>query len=301
MRYLGNTNSKEFHDLTRRRSQCQIEEFQATNRAHPFVPDTVVQAIVEGYEPCGWCIGTIADLSLESSIPLASAADLEGEDLGGGSVSLRWTHPEDVAAKGIRFDMYSSPAPLDPFRTLRLPRHASTTATLSGFTDGGDLYFTVVARRGGQQSLPSAILHLFVQPVQAPVELTTGVLSSRAATGLGFPFRIDGLGRVHAEGGDPLLRGKILQLLLTSPGERVNLPEYGTRLRDLVFDPNNDVLAATTEFTVSRALRRFLGDEIHVDKVQVSSSDSELSVNIVYLRKSDLSTERLRVGIPLLR
>jgi phage baseplate assembly protein W len=299
MRYLGNFKSNEFHDLTRQKTQCQISRIQSSHHDKAFTPDTVVQAIREGFEPCAYCLGTFADLSLEAGGTLPSAADLRGEDLGGGEVSLRWTHPDDIVTKGIRFDVYSSPAPLEPFRTLRLSQHTTLAARLSGFGDGGDVYFTVVARLGGLQSLPTPILRLFVQPVQALVEVGASTPGTGAPTGLGFPFRIDGLGRVSAQGGDPLLRGKILQLLLTAPGERVNLPEYGTRLRDLVFDPNNDVLAATTEFTVARALRRFLGEEIHVDRVQVGSSGSELSVDIVYMRKSDLRTEQLRVGIPL--
>lgn len=301
MRYLGNLKSNEFHDLTRQKPQCQISRIQAHDNDKAFTPDTVVQAIREGYEPCAYCLGSFADLSFEAGGTLSAAADLRGEDLGNGTVSLRWTHPDDFLAKGIRFDVYSSPAPLEPLRSLRLSQHATPSATVSGFSDGGDVYFTVVARLGGLQSLPTPILHLFVRPVRALVNVPPATPSARAATGLGFPFRIDELGRVSAQGGDPLLRGRILQLLLTAPGERVNLPEYGTRLRDLVFDPNNDVLAAATEFTVTRALRRFLGEEIHVDKVQVSSRDDELSVDIVYLRKSDLRTERLRVGIPILQ
>jgi uncharacterized protein len=119
--------------------------------------------------------------------------------------------------------------------------------------------------------------------------------------GLGFPFRIDAAGHVLAQDGAALLRGKILQVLLTSPGERVNLPEFGTRLRDLVFDPDNDVLAAATEFTVARALQRFLGDQIHVEAVSVTSEGNALLVGIDYLRKSDLAAERLRVGVPIPR
>jgi phage baseplate assembly protein W len=96
-----------------------------------------------------------------------------------------------------------------------------------------------------------------------------------------------------------LLRAKVLQLLLTSPGERVNLPEFGTRLRDLVFDPGNDILAAATEFAIVRALRRWLGSEIQVDGVRVRSDDAELSVDVTYLQIADLRMERLRVGIPI--
>jgi len=301
MRYLGNINSKEFHALTRKKPQCQIERLQALKIGKTFAPDTLVQAIREGFEPCPHCLGILADLPLEVGGTLPAAADLRGEDLGNGNVSLQWTHPDDIVTRGIRFDVYSSLSPLDPLRALRLSQHATTSATLSGFTEGGDVYFTVIARLRSLQSLPTPILHVFVQPAQAAVELNPAAPGTRTASGLGFPFHIDGLGRVHAQGGDPLLRGKILQLLLTAPGERVNLPEYGTRLRDLVFEPNNEVLAATTEFTVMRALGRFLGEELLVDRVQVSTRDNELSVDIVYLRRSDLSTERLRVGIPLPR
>jgi uncharacterized protein len=124
-------------------------------------------------------------------------------------------------------------------------------------------------------------------------------VNTEVPLGLGVPFGIDGAGHVFAQGGDALLRSKVLQLLLTSPGERVNLPDFGTRLRDLVFDPNNDVLAAATEFAVTRALQRFLGDQIHVDQVQIATRDNELHVDISYLRKSDLTTERLRIGVPI--
>lgn len=123
----------------------------------------------------------------------------------------------------------------------------------------------------------------------------------RPSDGLDFPFGIDARGRVSAHHGDPLLRARILQLLLTSPGERVNQPEFGTRLRDLVFDPNSDILLAATEFAVTRALQRFLGDQIEVEAVQISTLESELHVDISYVRKRDLTAQRVRVGIPISR
>lgn len=233
-------------------------------------------------------------------VTLASATDLEGHDLGGGRVALRWTWPQDPATHQVRFDVYSASDPLDPFRVLRLHDHPATSAELAGL-EQGDAWFAVVARRGAVAALPSRPLRVAVRAVDRPVALVPATPGAQAPGGLGFPFRIDGAGRVLAEGGDPLLRGKILQLLLTSPEERVNLPEYGTRLKDLVFDPNNDVLAAATEFAVARALMRFLGDELQVDSVQVGADGGELNVDIVYLRKSDLQTERLRVGVPIPR
>ena len=63
-------------------------------------------------------------------------------------------------------------------------------------------------------------------------------------TSFGFPFKIGVDGRVASVTGDDNIRGKIIQVLFTSPGERVNMPEFGCGLRDLVFDPNNEILDA---------------------------------------------------------
>jgi phage baseplate assembly protein W len=235
-----------------------------------------------------------------SSQQLPSAADLEGRDLGGGRVRLRWTYPADIVAHAVTFDVFASPDPLDPFRRVVVSDLAALEVEVGGFEGGAEVFLTVVARHDGQLALPSATVRLAIAPAAQLVELTSG--TARGATaGLGFPFRIDAGGGVHADAGDPLLRGKILQLLLTAPGERVNVPEFGTRLRDLVFDPGNEVLVAATEFAVARALRQFLGTEIQVEAVQAVADEAELSIDITYLRVADLRTERLRVGIPIPR
>jgi phage baseplate assembly protein W len=229
---------------------------------------------------------------------VASAAGLQGTDLGGGSVALSWSYPGDPVALGVTFDVYAGDDPLDPFRTRRLTGLDGTTATVAGFDSGGDVYFTVVAVRGDVRALPSRLLRLTVRPVVTPVALVRAEPAGQPS-GLGFPFGITVAGAVLAQQGDDLLRGKVLQLLLTSPGERVNQPDYGTGLRDLVFDPNNEILAATTEFTVTRALRKFLGDQLEVESVQVTADDTELTVDVVYLSTADLRAERLRIGIPV--
>ena len=60
------------------------------------------------------------------------------------------------------------------------------------------------------------------------------------ATGFGFPVRrlAGGCDRARPDD-DADLRGKIIQVLFTAPGERVNQPEFGCGLFNLVFDPNN--------------------------------------------------------------
>ena len=114
-------------------------------------------------------------------------------------------------------------------------------------------------------------------------------------TTFGFPFAVNEGGRTSAAGGDEAIRGKIIQVLFTVPGERVNLPEFGCGLFNLVFEPNDDILAAAMEFTVGQALTRWLGTDILVEGVQVNSSEETMNIEIVYTRRSDLLKQAVRI------
>lgn len=111
----------------------------------------------------------------------------------------------------------------------------------------------------------------------------------------GFPFAVGPGGGIGASGGDEAIRGKIIQVLFTAPGERVNLPEFGCGLFNLVFEPNDPVLAAALEFTIGQALSRWLRDEISVDAVQVDVAEGAAHVEIVYTRRQDAAQRQLRV------
>ena len=100
-------------------------------------------------------------------------------------------------------------------------------------------------------------------------------------TGLRFPFGITSDGSITAsEDEDSNIRGKIIQVLFTAPGERVNLPEFGCGLFNLVFEPNDAILAAAMEFTVGQALTRWLGDDILVDGETVPSAVADLAAEV---------------------
>jgi phage baseplate assembly protein W len=100
---------------------------------------------------------------------------------------------------------------------------------------------------------------------------------------LAFPYQFDAHGRTAAAGGDQHIRDLIEQVLFTAPGERVNRPEFGSGLLRLVFAPNSDQLAATTQYLVQGALQQYLGDLIRVDQVEVENTDSTLRVTVRYL------------------
>jgi len=103
-----------------------------------------------------------------------------------------------------------------------------------------------------------------------------------------FPFHFDQRGRSAATDDDEHIRDMIEQLIFTNPGERVNRPEFGSGLLQLLFAPNSPELAATVQFTMQAALQRELGDVITLQGLEVSSEDSTLRVLVQYVvRRSD--------------
>ena len=97
-----------------------------------------------------------------------------------------------------------------------------------------------------------------------------------------YPFAFDGRGRTAATPYEDHVRDLIEQVLFTAPGERVNRPTFGCGLLQLVFAPNSDALAATTELTVQSALQQWIGDLIEVKAVDVEHVESTLRVMVTY-------------------
>lgn len=100
-----------------------------------------------------------------------------------------------------------------------------------------------------------------------------------------FPFHFDGRGRTAATDDDHI-RDMIEQLLFTSPGERVNRPDFGSGLLQLVFAPNRTELASAVQFTTQAALQRYLGDLIDLQALDVTAQDATLSVTVKYVVRS---------------
>jgi phage baseplate assembly protein W len=97
-----------------------------------------------------------------------------------------------------------------------------------------------------------------------------------------FPYHFDSRGRTAEVDDNGHIRDLIEQVLFTAPGERVNRPEFGSGLLNLVFAPNSDQLAATTQYLVQGSLQQYLGHLIQVDAVEVENEDATLRVTIRY-------------------
>lgn len=99
---------------------------------------------------------------------------------------------------------------------------------------------------------------------------------------LDFPYRVDANGRSARISHADHVRDMIEQFLFTSPGERVNRPDFGAGLLRNVFAPNSPELAAALQFGIEAGLVRWLGEVIELDRVEVSAQDARLVVDLHY-------------------
>ena len=100
---------------------------------------------------------------------------------------------------------------------------------------------------------------------------------------LAFPFRIGSDGRTATPANVPdHVRGEVVQLLLTNPGERPFLPTFGGGLRRLVFEANSDVSAALAKSTITQAITRWLKTRVELTALEVENRDATMLVGLQY-------------------
>jgi phage baseplate assembly protein W len=117
---------------------------------------------------------------------------------------------------------------------------------------------------------------------------------------LDYPYGVSGTGAPNTTGADDHLRDLILQVLFTNPGERVNLPEFGVGVQQLVFAPNSDTLRTSAQFLISTNLQRWLGDRIDVSQVTVASepgSEETVTIEIFYTIKATQQRQSVQVQV----
>jgi uncharacterized protein len=98
-----------------------------------------------------------------------------------------------------------------------------------------------------------------------------------------YPFHFDNNGLTASTTQDDHVRDMIEQVLFTTPGERVNRPDFGCGLLRLVFEPIGDAFVVATESTVRASLVQWLSEVANVEQVNVSSSDSKVEVTVRYV------------------
>src|SRR5712691_5578001 len=105
------------------------------------------------------------------------------------------------------------------------------------------------------------------------------------AMDIDFPYHFDSRGRTATTDSDDHVRDMIEELIFTNPGERVNRPDFGSGLLQMIFGPNSPELASALQVTLQAALQRWLGDVIAVRSLNVNAVDSTLTVDLSYQRR----------------
>lgn len=103
---------------------------------------------------------------------------------------------------------------------------------------------------------------------------------------LDHPFAIGSRGATAVTDDDGHIRDMIEQVLFTAPGERVNRPEFGSGLLQLLFAPSSPELATAVQFTIQAALQRWLGDLVDLQDVDVVTAEATIVIVVTYRVRS---------------
>lgn len=132
--------------------------------------------------------------------------------------------------------------------------------------------------------------------------------------GLPYPVVKNPLGFFRTQSGVSQIKSDLLSLLLTTPGERVFLPDFGTPLKRLIFEQNDTVLETVAKNMIAEAIStwepRIAVNQIEVSRSVPSSSlnavdpgedvDNILYINITFVDPEQISeVQELRLQIPL--
>lgn len=113
-----------------------------------------------------------------------------------------------------------------------------------------------------------------------------------------YPFNFDHRGRTSQTDSADYIRDLIEQVLLTTPGERVMRPDFGSGVMQLVFAATSPEIAATTQFLVQGSLQQWLGDLIIVESVDVQTQDSILFITVRYIERRTQTQGIAQIGVP---
>lgn len=100
-------------------------------------------------------------------------------------------------------------------------------------------------------------------------------------TGLSFPFRVGSKGRVVLSTTTDVdlahIKESITQILLTQKGERVNEPEFGAGLKQMVFENFDETIVGVISYKIEEALSIW-EPRIEVTNVHVISEENKIEI-----------------------
>lgn len=102
-------------------------------------------------------------------------------------------------------------------------------------------------------------------------------------------------GKIASSEGEDSIRESIRIVLGTSRGERVMRPDFGCRIDELVFAPNDTSTATLIAVNITEALEKWEPriEVLNVNAVPDEEEGNKLNINIEYMVKSSNSKNNL--------
>ena len=122
-------------------------------------------------------------------------------------------------------------------------------------------------------------------------------LDARKAIGVRVPFNKKGVFQFNYTTKDQI-KSNLINLLLTSPGERYHEPLYGVGLREILFDQNTETnqRIATLKARIDQNLQFHL-PQIEVNDLSVSTEGQQLRIKIDYTVLLDNDTNEISITL----
>lgn len=119
--------------------------------------------------------------------------------------------------------------------------------------------------------------------------------------GIAWPPRVDGDGRLVISSGADNVRESIQVILLTEPGQRVRLPEFGAGLGRFLFEPNIPATHIAIARRITQSLQRW-EPRIRVAQVEVDSDPADAQAalaTITYRLAATGQSAALTLSVPV--
>lgn len=114
-----------------------------------------------------------------------------------------------------------------------------------------------------------------------------------------FPFAVSNRSVQSTSVYDEIVRGQVIDALMTNQGDRVNRADYGCDIQSALFDPSDSLVRADAGNYIKERLQRFVPRCV-VSSVKIDSPDDEpgvIYVSVVYRTSVYLTDQTLRVPV----
>ena len=113
---------------------------------------------------------------------------------------------------------------------------------------------------------------------------------------LSFPFRIGSNGRTsQVKSLEDSIRDEMIQLILTNPGERYFLPDFGGGVRQLLFANIDNFTLARAKAILTNSLSNWLKDRIEVKDIILDVYNEEIRIKVQYVIRATQESKTLAI------